>query len=1316
MRRALLNVALTAGVVLLLLVALTASVLIVGNTARGRLLMERMAERWTAGEVRLSGLAGSFPADLELARLELRDDQGIWLIAEGISLRWAPQALLARRLHVRGLRIARLDIERLPAARASGTGGGVNLPRIDADTVSVGRLELGQQLAGARVLLTLQASGHWVSPEDALVRFLASRINGVGTYELHLRVDSSHLDGGLTVEEEPGGPLENLLRLPGLGRLSIAAQLNGPPTAGRLLLTAHAGELNGYARGVIDIPARSADLDYGLRSPAMAPRADLAWHRMALSGRWHGPVSEPQAQGQLQIDQLQVPGGVSVSSLGANLNARGGALTARVDAAGLVLPGDHGTLLRESPLHLDATVQLGSPERELRLTATHRLFSLQARAVTRDNPNATFELHLPDLGPFAELAGQSARGSATLKGSIARVGATTRLVVGADADLPAGPAAWTRLLGRTPRLQLSGSLTGRTVEVERLSLTGSAVSLLADGRAERPAADASGAPAGTLRARWTLTLPNLNAVSPALAGDLGLTGQASGTFRSIATQMQATSRLSLRGSSLGTIRASFQARDLPAAASGSLQAQGTLDGAPLRLDARFDRDRERALRIAVTQTQWKSAHIEGDVTLASDPRRARGKLRLGVDQLSDLGHLLGIELGGSVAGNLALTQRRANTWMQLHLDAHNIVAQGVSGNARLIASGDLQAPRIELTVQLPELAGSAAALSAGAHLDLRARDLHLVELEASYRHQHLRMLSPAKVSFAQGLAVEGLKLGMGNAALELDGQVLPAPALRASVHGVDAALVNTFIPDLLAQGHVGAEAQLRGTYAAPEGQATLSAVGLRLANSAALNLPAIDIRGAAHLVGNASQLDVQLQASKALQLTLMGRAPLQQSGSFDLKLAGNLDLRLANMVLEPRGVRTSGTVTTNITVTGPAATPEIGGVIEITGGDLRDYARGVHLADITGRVTGSHGTLQITSLTAHAAPGEVTVTGEVGVLQPHVPVDLRLTARNATALTSDLLTARLDADLRLHGALRERLDATGTISVRRADINIPNTFPPNVAVLDVRRPGQKPPPVPPRPLTIGLDLALNAPRQILVRGRGLDAELGGQVRLRGTTANSRVSGGFDLIRGRFSLGSNSLSFTTGRVAFGNAGRNRRFDPTLDFTAVTTLADSTATLRVTGFADAPQFELSSVPPLPQDEILARLLFGQSASTLTAGQAAQLGAALTMLSGLGGELNILVRLQRTLGLDRLTVGTITMGSTTAQVIEAGRFVTERVYVGARENSVTGAQLVVDVDISRHLKITTRLGNNNASVQGVTPQNDPGSSIGVSYQFEY
>jgi len=256
---------------------------------------------------------------------------------------------------------------------------------------------------------------------------------------------------------------------------------------------------------------------------------------------------------------------------------------------------------------------------------------------------------------------------------------------------------------------------------------------------------------------------------------------------------------------------------------------------------------------------------------------------------------------------------------------------------------------------------------------------------------------------------------------------------------------------------------------------------------------------------------------------------------------------------------------------------------------------------------------------------------------------------------------------------------------------------------------------------IGLDVQVHAPREVRVQGRGLNAELGGDLRVRGTTDSPRMSGGFDLIRGTFALASTQLAFTTGRVSFNGAGLHNKIDPTLDFTAQTATADATVTLHVTGFADAPQFTLESSPQMPQDEILARLLFGVSASQLSALQVAQIGAALASLSGVGGGgPNPLARLQKSLGLDRLSVGSGAppgaAGQNSGTSVEAGRYVSERVFIGLKHSTTGFSQVQADVDLSKHLKLRTQLGNGTATTQGTTPENDPGSSVGLVYQFEY
>jgi translocation and assembly module TamB len=475
-------------------------------------------------------------------------------------------------------------------------------------------------------------------------------------------------------------------------------------------------------------------------------------------------------------------------------------------------------------------------------------------------------------------------------------------------------------------------------------------------------------------------------------------------------------------------------------------------------------------------------------------------------------------------------------------------------------------------------------------------------------------------------------------------------------------------------------------------------------------------------MGNTAKVDAKLSAGSASQLALSGRAPLAADGALDLKLAGNLDMGLLNPLLEARGRHVSGEVTIDTTVTGATASPEIGGTVRLAKGSIRDYTQGINLSDITGELSGSHGLLRIEKLTARAAPGSVSVEGTIGILQPKIPVDLKITAKDAQPIANNIVTANLDADMTVKGTAGEELEVGGTIRINRADVEIPSGLPPNVAVLDVRRPGQAKPPPPEKPLIVKLSVTVDAPRQILVKGRGLDAELGGQLRIRGTTDSPTVGGSFELQRGFFTLASSKLVFSNGAVTFSGAGLKNKIDPNLDFTASTQVVDVTATVRITGLADAPKIELSSTPDLPQDEILARLLFGQPASTLSALQVVQIGAALASMGSGGGGLNPVAKIQKALGLDRLSVGSATTTTATGAQqtngasIEAGRYVSSRVFVAVKESTTGASQLAVDVDLTKHLKLQTKLGNGNTSAQGTTPENDPGSSVGLAYQFEY
>ena len=110
MRRALKISAWILGSLVALVVVLTAAVLIIGNTESGRAFIVRLTSRLTDGHVQLAGIQGSFPAALDLDRLQLSDDQGVWLTAEHISLRWTPRALLGRHVQIDSLHVDLLDM------------------------------------------------------------------------------------------------------------------------------------------------------------------------------------------------------------------------------------------------------------------------------------------------------------------------------------------------------------------------------------------------------------------------------------------------------------------------------------------------------------------------------------------------------------------------------------------------------------------------------------------------------------------------------------------------------------------------------------------------------------------------------------------------------------------------------------------------------------------------------------------------------------------------------------------------------------------------------------------------------------------------------------------------------------------------------------------------------------------------------------------------------------------------------------------------------------------------------------------------------
>jgi translocation and assembly module TamB len=1309
----------------LLVAALLGAVWIAGNTDPGRAWIERLTYRLTSGYVKLSGLGGSFPTQLTLDHLELIDRSGVWLTADHLSLRWSPLRWLERRIYVDNLQVQRLHMERAPVG--DGKGGSVSIPHIDVGEFSMDAVELGAPLVGTAATLSLRGKLELRSLENADADVWVRRLNGEGEYTLHLKLDPKSMDAALAVHEPAGGPLENLLSLPGLGAVSATATVQGPRNAERVDVVLDAGQLHADVHGSVDLTHESAELQYSLKAAAMAPRPDVVWTDVALTGNWHGTLTAPTAEGRLEVHGLRIPGSTQISHLDAELAARDGKLTVHGVVDGLEIPGPQPRLLAKDPLTIDASLKLDEAARPFDLTAAHSLFKLHAHAeatpASGAEQRATVALTVSDLSPFAAFAGEDVRGHAAINARLTHGRRGSTVAADVDLGLTGGAAAWIPMAGPKVMLKIEGGLTDDAITVQTLRVAGNGMTLTASGSASRAPPEAAAADfIKDLKARWQLEIADAAVLSSDVAGDLKASGALNGPPTALTADAEVTSHLSVRGSQSGTVEATLHAHGLPKLPSGAIQAHGMLDGAPLNLDAELERDGSKSFRVLVRRADWKSAHLEGDMTADAALTQSHGQLHLHVGQLDDFDRLLGVNLIGSVDGSVGFIPVNGHTQAHLTLDGSNVGVGQFAGDVHVLADGVADAIAVQLSAQLPKVYGFPATAAAAATLNLDDRQLHLASLSVGYRGETYRLLSPAQLSFAKGVSVDEFKIGDREAVFDLKGQVAPTLDLSASLLHVKPDLVNTFAPGLLASGTIEAQARLQGVASSPLGSLKLDVDDLRFADDAATGLPAVQLHATAQLADDTAALQATLNAGPGSQLKASGNVPLNPDGALDLKIGGKLDVGMANPLLEARGLHAAGKLTVDATVTGNSGAPQVGGGITLSEGSLRDYGRGVNLSGIEAEVVGNEAGLLIKSFKATAVSGSVAMTGSFGVLQPGMPIDLKITAKNAQPVASSIVTATLDADLHVSGKARERIDVAGTIHVIRAKIGIPNSLPPDVAVLDVRRRGKAPPVLEGKPLIVGIDITVRAPQEIIVQGRGLDAEMGGEIHLQGISDELLASGDFELLRGWFTLAGTRLEFKEGRVGFDGAGLRKKIDPTLDFTAETTQAEYTIKLQISGPADAPRFEFSSSPSLPQDDIMARLLFGEPGSQLTALQYAQIAAALATLSGVAGNgLNPLVKLQNTLGLDRLTVGTNTTNTAagpenSGAAIAAGRYLTKRVYIEGKQTTTGTSQVQIDVDLTKHLKLQTRLGNGTAITQGTTPENDPGSSIGLSYQFEY
>jgi translocation and assembly module TamB len=466
-------------------------------------------------------------------------------------------------------------------------------------------------------------------------------------------------------------------------------------------------------------------------------------------------------------------------------------------------------------------------------------------------------------------------------------------------------------------------------------------------------------------------------------------------------------------------------------------------------------------------------------------------------------------------------------------------------------------------------------------------------------------------------------------------------------------------------------------------------------------------------------LRAELDAGAGGRLVATARLPrgFAPAAPLDAGLDGTLNLApLAAPFLAAGADRLTGRLAVALRAEGTVGAPVLAGRATLSDGEYRNAVYGVRVTNIGGSVVGSGSRLVIERVSGRTAGnGAISVAGSLDFGAAGLPADITVTARDARPVASDLVTATLGADLRLTGPVTGGGALSGEVRVQSAEIRIPSRIPASVPTLtNVREVGRPPsgrprPPPPPAQNSaassgppLNLDVRVLAPGRVFIRGRGADIEMGGDVTVGGTVAEPVPRGELTLRRGTLDLLARRLNFQRGTISFASG----TLVPQLDLQARSTSGQNTITVSITGTPTAPEVKFSSVPELPQDEVLAQLLFGKATSGLSPFELAQIGAAVAQLTGVGGAGGgPLDRVRSALGLDRLGVGSGT-GTSNAPSVEAGRYVAPGVFLGVRQGT-QGGQTGVGVQV----EITPRL-----KLEGETATGPAGDRLGLSYELEY
>ncbi|MBM9596205.1 translocation/assembly module TamB domain-containing protein [Roseitranquillus sediminis] len=957
----------------------------------------------------------------------------------------------------------------------------------------------------------------------------------------------------------------------------------------------------------------------------------------------------------------------------------------------------------------------GATIRQFRIEAPEFQASVQGEVVDLDGTpvfDGTVDLAAADIAPFSRLAGRDLAGgvTASLAGQAAADLATFDLTVEAVAtDLDPGLPGVAELIpgATTVTLDAARGPEGVTIDLARVS----GERIFAELAGELTDLDA---------------VPSFDGRAEVRVNDLAPLSELAGRELAGAFEAEAEGRLAFDGSSFD-LTLDAVATDLDPGLPGAAAA---LEGrTELAATARREGDTVsvEAIRLANPQVTASGA---GTVSGLMEAPAFDGAAEVALPNLAAFSGLAGRSLSG--AANVSLDGAAALNLsvLDLALEAEGTdVDLGLPGGESLLAGQSslvVTAVREGETVTLSRAtleSGNLTAEAAGTLTDLETTPVF--EGRASISADSIAAFG-AFANRSLGGAVEATAEGLVAADLSRFDVTLEAQAqsLRVGQADVDRLLAGTTtlqveaeradgvtVIDIARLDAPGLDAEASGRLG--EAGADLD-VSLRLAD---IGPYAPGFSGPATVDGTVAQtngtLTVDLAAGGPGDISATVAGTIDTAGpTVDLSIEGSAPLAAANRFVQPRTL--AGTVSFDLALQGTPGLEALSGTISSSDARIVAPTFGIVLEgiDLDARLAGSR--IQIDATGQVQAGGSVAASGSVG-LAGNLPTDLTVTLNDAVLRDPELYQTSVSGRIDVDGPLRGGGQISGELALGETEIRIPSTglggggpIPEVTHVnepADVRATRQRAGLLR-RSMdgtetlqerqrnALALDLLIRAENRIFVRGRGLDAELGGSLRIGGTTANLIPSGQFELVRGRLDILGERLVLDEGAIRL-----QGDFLPNIRLVARTDTGEFVVLVVIEGPINEPEITFLSEPELPEDEVLARLLFGRGIEEISPLQAAQLASAVATLAGRGP--GVIERLRQNFGLDDLDLTTTEDG---AAGIRAGRYLSENIYTDLTVDSEGDTSINLNLDLTD--SVTVKGGVDNAG----------GSSLGIFFERDY